>query len=663
MYPPPSDKNKNTPKRPEGIRELPAFLRELLSGFFSRLFYVFGLIWKAAPASLFLMSFFAILSGVIPVVTAYLSKDIINALVDAQGNLEIRFQPILLLILILFGFRFLKQTISRLNHMTVRIAGELVTKHIRLMIIEKSEEIDLASFDDPEFYERLENAQREAGSRPVSIISSTFDVISNIISLVSFIVVLATLSPWAPILIILLAFPSAVINFHFRKQTYRYVRRNSKARREMNYYANVLVSKDHAKEMKLLDLPDTFIGKFKAVFTEYFAGIRHLIVKETVWLTVLGILTTLGNCALFLYIAYQIFRGELRVGDYSLFTGALTSVSTAVVSLITTSSSVYEGTLFIDNLILFMKEKRKIFLVGSKTEPKRNTAHSIEFSHVYFRYPGTEHWVLEDLCFRIEGGQTVVLVGLNGAGKTTLIKLLTRLYDPTEGTILLDGIDIRTIDPKEYYDLFGILFQDFGKYAVTVRENIAFGNVHRPIDEERIRAAAKEGDADTFINLLPDNYDTPLTRMFEPNGMELSGGQWQKLSVSRAYYNDSDILILDEPTAALDAIAEQEIFNKFDELRNGKTTLFVSHRLSSAVNADSIIVLSGGKITEHGSHAQLMENGGQYAEMFMAQARRYNEGSAAAPEASLHPHNHIAGSDDSDDTTEDMPVFSDPAML
>ena len=491
--------------------------------------------------------------------------------------------------------------LNLLKHMTTRIAGELITKHIKLMISEKTKELDIASYDNPEFYERLENAQREAGTRPIAVINSTFDAISEIISMVSFIAVLGTLSPVAPIIIIALAFPSALINFIFRKKTFLYLRYRSKDRREMNYYSSILVNKDSAKEIKLLGLTDTFIKKFKDVFARYYKGIQRLIVREGIWQTGLSILTLTGNCLLYLYIGYGVWKGDLLVGDWTLYTGALTSVASAVQSLISASSSVYEGTLFIDNLILFINEKRNVV---KKTEedikPQKGIPHEIRFSHVGFKYPGCDNYVLKDVNFTIKGGETVVLVGLNGAGKTTLIKLLTRLYDPTEGTIYLDGVDIKSFEPEEYYSLFGILFQDFGHYAVTVAENISFGDVRVPQDMERVRSAAAEGDAHSFIEKLRDGYKTPLTRMFEEGGLELSGGQWQKLCIARAYYKDSDILILDEPTASLDAIAEQDIFNKFDELRKEKTTLFVSHRLSSAVNADSVVVLSGGEITEQG---------------------------------------------------------------
>jgi len=622
-----TDPKRFAEPRPEKIKDYPAYVFRTLKSFFLRLFYVFKLIWDTKPIILFLMTIFSISNGVIPVLTAYVTRSIINSLVDANSEIRLDFRAIAFLVIILFSYKFVNKTINLVKHMTTRIAGELISKHIKLMIAGKTKELDLSSFDNPEFYERLENAQREAGTRPISIINSTFEAVSEIISMVSFIAVLGSLSPFAPVIIIVLAFPAALINFIFRKKTYLYLRRRSKDRREMNYYSNVLVNKDRAKEVKLLGLTDTFVKKFRDVFTKYYAGIKRLIVREGIWQTSLSIVTLGGNCALYLYIAYNVWQGNLLVGDWTLYTGALTSVSSAVTALISASSSVYEGTLFIDNLILFMKEKQTVVcLAEKKVAPKRGIPHKIEFKHVSFKYPGCENYVLEDVNFTIDHGQTVVLVGLNGAGKTTLIKLLTRLYDPTSGAIYLDGEDIRNFDPDDYYDLFGILFQDFGHYAVSVRENITFGDVNAPVDDERVHNAAIEGDADSFIKDLPHGYDTPLTRMFEEEGLELSGGQWQKLCVARAYYKDSDILILDEPTASLDAIAEQEIFNKFDELRKEKTTLFVSHRLSSAVNADCVVVLSGGRITEQGSHEVLMEKNGQYAKMFMAQARRYNEG-------------------------------------
>ncbi|MBQ6867521.1 MAG: ATP-binding cassette domain-containing protein, partial [Clostridia bacterium] len=288
------------------------------------------------------------------------------------------------------------------------------------------------------------------------------------------------------------------------------------------------------------------------------------------------------------------------------------------------SGSIYEGTLFIDNLIAFMNEKQTVVpRISQPHKIEKGIGHTIEFRNVSFRYPGTSRNVLTDVSFTINPGETMALVGLNGAGKTTLIKLLTRLYDPTEGIILLDGKDIRDYELSDLYSTFGIIFQDFGKYAVSAAENIRYGDIHKNADMNEIINAAKQSSAKDYIEKLPDGYDTPLMRIFETNGIELSIGQWQKLAVARAFYADSEILILDEPTASLDPIAEQEIFNQFDALRSSKTTIFVSHRLSSATIANQIIVLENGRLIEKGSHRQLMEQGGKYYQLFSTQAKRY----------------------------------------
>ena len=271
-----------------------------------------------------------------------------------------------------------------------------------------------------------------------------------------------------------------------------------------------------------------------------------------------------------------------------------------------------------------MKEEPTVVpAVSEPLKPLKGTAHTIEFKNVSFAYPGTDRLVLENVNLTIKSGESVVLVGLNGAGKSTLIKLLTRLYDPTEGVILLDGRDIRDYDVDALYDLFGIIFQDFGRYAEPVSENIRFGDVYADGSDDDFSLAAEHANADEFINKLPLGYETPLTRMFEDDGIELSGGQWQKLSVARAFYKKSDILILDEPTASLDAIAEKEVFDRFVELGEGKITVYVSHRLSSATSAGKIVVISDGRIIEMGTHQELMKLGGEYHRLFTTQAERY----------------------------------------
>lgn len=338
------------------------------------------------------------------------------------------------------------------------------------------------------------------------------------------------------------------------------------------------------------------------------------------------ILTSATSILLYAVFAHGVFTHQYAIGDFSLYTGAIGAISGGFMTLIGTTSSVYEGTLFIDNLIEFMKEQPTIIPTIDPPRPIIHASgHIITFKDVSFCYPGTKRYVLRHVSFEINAGETVVLVGLNGAGKTTLLKLMTRLYDPTEGQVLLDGQDIREYATEDLYAIYGMIFQDFGRYSVTARENITFGNVNIAEDLTLMKTAAIQSDADTFIRRLPKGYETPLMRMFEAEGIEPSIGQWQKLAIARAFYRDAEILILDEPTASLDALAEQEIFNRFDELRKDKTTIFVSHRLSSATIADQIFVLSDGAIVEKGTHAELMSLEGVYHQLFTTQAERFRE--------------------------------------
>ena len=633
MPPRPPKRQSDGLEKPKNIKEVPAYILKRVMGFCSRLFYIVSLVWESAPALLIAMIALCIFDGALPVVGAYISKDLLNEIAKLIGaaslgsvvdDIFITMRPLIFLFIAYFVYLLLKRLFSRFNSMVTSIAGELVVNHIKLKIVNKAKEVDLASFDRPEFYEKLENANREAGMRPIHILSATFNVISALISAVSFVAVLATLSPVAPVIIICAAIPGAIVNYIYRHRNFRYMRMHSKERREMNYYSGLMVNKDMVKEVKLLGLGDTFVDKYQTVFAKYYKGLKNLIVKEGATQLVVGIFSTIANCALFLYVAYNVVYGNGEIGDYSLYTGALTSISGYVTTLLTSTATIYEGTLFINNMIEFMKEEANV--VPTTAEPvivRRGKPHTIELRGVSFKYPGSDKYVLNNISLKLEATDSVVLVGLNGAGKTTLIKLLTRLYDPTDGVILLDGRDIREYDVASLYDLFGIIFQDFGKYAESAAENIEFGDVRRTHDRADVVLAAERGYAHDFITKLPKGYDTHLTRMFEDDGIELSGGQWQKLSVARAFYKESDILILDEPTASLDAIAEKEVFDRFSELSKNKMTIFVSHRLSSAVGASKIVVLNEGRLSEMGTHEQLMERRGDYYYLFTTQAKRY----------------------------------------
>ncbi len=620
---------------PKNLGDVPRYLRELLGGFFSRLGYIIKLVWKTGPWILFSMLILSVLQGVLPVIGSKISQYVLNALQSENGGFSgdlaaFLGSTVFFLLIFFFSYTILSNIVNTVRNAVTRVASELVVRTVKLEIMQKAKHLDIAAYDMPAFYEKLENANREAGMRPIQILSTTFSAVSTVITLISYVVILASELWWAALVMVAVSVPSAIISFSYRRKNFQYMRHRSKDRRQMNYYSDIMVNKDMAKEIRLFGLSDTFIDRYRDTFDRYYVGIRRLILRENVWHICISILSAVVNCFFYGWFAYLVVRGEHQIGDYSLYTAALGAVMSQVATLISLSATIYEGTLFIDNLTSFLDEKPTVVPVPPSDAPDasprkvaRGQAHTIEFCHVSFSYPGNERKVLDDINLTIRPGETLVLVGLNGAGKTTLLKLLTRLYDPTEGVILLDGHDIRTYEIEDLYRMFGIIFQDFGKYADSVSENIRFGDIDKPVDEDAIRTSAAEADATDYISRLPQGFDTPLMRIFEDSGIELSIGQWQKLAIARAFYSESDVLILDEPTASLDPMAEQEIFNQFDRLRADKTTIFVSHRLSSATVATKIAVLENGRLIEEGDHRTLMAARGRYYELFTTQAKRY----------------------------------------
>lgn len=645
MYGPPRKPPSDNIPKPKSFKEVFPYIFKVVKGFFSRYFFIFRLVWEASPFILIVMSLVTVINGVFPVVGAKISAELITAVGDAinnRGELAAAFEGLNIFqsalaifsetkigFFILFELLYLviSSIVSNAYNAFINISSEKVANHIKVKIISKAKTIDVSQFDLPEFYEKFENASREASFRPIQILSSTFSMISNIISMISFILVLVMLNPIAPLIIFVISLPAAIIKFVYGRKNFLYMRRRSKDRRQMEYFSQIMTNKDIVKEVRLFNLSDTFIGKFKSIFKKYFKGLKSLILRENMWHIIIAIGTAVVNAALFLYVGIKAVNdADFKIGDYSYYASALNSIISCVGAIVASTATVYQGTLFIDNVIEFNKLEPKIVpTVSPALDVERHIAHEIEFKNVSFAYPGTDKLVLKNISFKLNAGSTSVLVGLNGAGKTTIIKLLTRLYDPTDGVILLDGEDLRKYDTTQLYSIFGTIFQDFGKYAVSVEENIYYGDIEKGLNEQDVVSAATKSGADDYINRMPDGYKTKLIRFFDEDATDLSIGQWQKLSVARAFYSDSDILILDEPTASLDAIAEQQIFKQFEELTENKTSIFVSHRLSSATTADNIIVLEYGEVIEQGNHKELMQKQGKYYELFTTQAKRYIE--------------------------------------
>ncbi|MEE1279826.1 MAG: ABC transporter ATP-binding protein, partial [Oscillospiraceae bacterium] len=496
--------------KPKSLKEVPSYIKKTVGGTIYRLFYIFKLVWETQPWLLFFMVLMAVYNGVMPLVGTMISAHLLDSVVKsftAEVSLVIP-------LIFQFGYLFLNTLTSGLYNMLIRITGESVTNHVRLKIMNKAKDLDLASFDMPDFYERLENANREAGARPVNILRSTFELFSKVISMLSYFTALTAILSRLHysgtlffIAFLCLTVVNAAVSFHFRRKNFNFMFRRSKDRRKMTYYSDLLVNKDMVKEVRLFNLSDLLIGKYTDVFNGYFNGLKKLIWQEHVYHILLSLLTTAMNIVLYYMIATNI----TQIGDYALYTGALNSISAALTAIISVSSTIYEGSLFIDNMILFMKERQTVIPTLPKPLiPKNHCGHTIELKNVSFKYPGAKTYVIKNMDLLIEAGSTVALVGLNGAGKTTLIKLITRLYDPTEGVILLDGRDIREYDTRELYRLFGIIFQDFGKYAESAGDNIAFGRISRQKNALEVKEAALNSGADAFIEKLPQGYDTPL---------------------------------------------------------------------------------------------------------------------------------------------------------
>lgn len=585
----------------------------------------FRLVWassrSAAITGFLLMPF----SAIMPAAQAWAGKLIVDSIVRAIGQglepaagLKIVF-PYLAFE---FGLILIGSGVSQVRSLVDRILQSQLTNHVNTLIIRKAIHLDLQFFEDPLFYDTLQNARREADIRTLAIVNSTLQMAQQVITLISLIALLIRFSPWLSILVFAAAIPSFLSQSQYAERAFRAVTRRAPEARLLNYLETLLTGNETVKEIKLFGLGEPLLKRYQDLFMQFYLEDRAIAEKRSAAGFSWGLLSNLAYYGSYIWIVQRTVAGTITLGDMTMFLSIFRQSQTSFRSLLDSLKNLYESNLFLDNLMMFLKLEPLLKAPSNGRIAPAPVRQGIEFRNVSFRYPGAEKDVLRKISFHIQPGERIALVGLNGAGKTTLIKLLTRLYDPTEGQILLDGVDLREYDLKSLHQRFGVIFQDFVRYQFTVRENIGFGQVDALEDMRRIRDAAQRGGAAPIIENLPTGYDTMLGRRWE-KGQELSGGQWQKIALARAFMREAEVLVLDEPTSALDAEAEYEVFRRFGELIEDRIAVLISHRFSTVRMADRIVVLSEGKILEIGSHAELMQLDGTYARLFNLQAEGY----------------------------------------
>jgi ATP-binding cassette subfamily B protein len=481
--------------------------------------------------------------------------------------------------------------------------------------------LDLECFEDADFYDKLERARRQASSR-ILLMSQALTQLQDAITVLFLAAALITFNAWLLLLLAITLIPAFLGETHFNSQSYSLMYGWTEERRELDYLRFAGASDETAKEVKIFGLSNFFGERYRKLAGEYYQVNRNLAVRRASWGGLLSMLGSLGYYTAYVVIIFRTVNGDLTLGDLIFLSGSFLRLRSLMESILIRFSSIADSALYLRDLFDFLEMEPKIKSKAKALPFPETISEGFTFEKVSFRYTQMEKWVLSDISFTLHPGEKLALVGENGAGKTTLVKLLTRLYDPDEGRILLEGHDLREYDLDGLRDAVGVIFQDYVKYHLTATENIAVGRIEERFNETRIKEAAHRSLADTVIEKLPDGYQQMIGRWFK-QGTNLSGGEWQKIAIARAYMRDAQLLILDEPTAALDARAEHEVFRRFVELTHDKCAVLISHRFSTVRMADRIVVLHEGKLLEHGTHEELLASGGQYSELFQMQAAGY----------------------------------------
>lgn len=585
----------------------------------------FRLVWSSSRPAALVSIALTLIAAVLPAGQAWAGKLIIDTILHGISQaLEpmAGLRQVVPFLLLEFGLVLVGSLVSQGRSLFDRILQSQLTNHVNSLVIRKAISLDLQFFEDPQFYDILQNARRQADVSALNIVNATLQMGQQTITLISLIALLIRFSPWLAVIVFVSAIPSFLSQSQYAERAFRATTRRAPESRLLNYLETLLTSNETVKEIKLFGLGEPLLKRYQTLFTKFYLEDRSIAERRTLAGLGWGMLSNLVYYGSYGWIVLRTVAGLITLGDMTMFLTIFRQSQGSVRALLDSLNRLYESNLFLDNLMTFLDLQPLLASPESGRIAPAPILQGIEFRHVSFRYPGAEVDVLHDINLKIQPGERIALVGLNGAGKTTLIKLLTRLYDPTAGQILLDNIDLREYDITSLHQRFGVIFQDFVRYQFTVQENIGFGQVDALDNIERIKDAADRGGASPVIENLPNGYNTMLGRRWE-KGQDLSGGQWQKIALARAFMREAEVLVLDEPTSALDAEAEYEVFQRFGELIEGRIAVLISHRFSTVRMADRIVVLSAGKILELGSHSELIELDGAYARLFNLQAEGY----------------------------------------
>ncbi len=585
----------------------------------------FSLVWQAHPPSALAMAGCTLIGALLPASQAWVGKLIVDSVVASIGagvSAQAGLQAVMPYLLIEFVLVLTQAGIGQARSFAEHVLHARINLALNTRIIRKALELDLAYFENAEYYDKLQNARREADWRSLRIVNDGFYLIQSAVTLLSFGALLLAFSPLLALLLFVATLPAFIAQTHYAELSFRVLSWRAPEARKLSYLEHLLTDYSAVKEVKLFGLGEPLLGRYADLFWKFLREDQGIAQRRSLASFAWGLLATLTYYGAYAWIVWSTVNGAITLGEMTMYLSIFRNSQNTFETMFYGLTELYENGLFMSNLFAFLALEPRMIAAARSAPASIRVRKGIEFRDVSFKYDGHDNWVLRSVNLTMRPGEKIALVGPNGAGKTTLIKLLTRLYDPTEGKILFDGVDLREYDLRDLHQRLGVIFQDFVHYHMAAAENIGFGQIEAVDDRSRIVGAAQKSGADTVIAALPQGYETLLGRWWH-QGRDLSGGEWQKIALGRAFMRDCDVIVLDEPTAALDAENEFKVFQQFRELTADKMAVLISHRFSTVRMADRIYVIEQGEITERGTHEELLALGGTYARLFTLQAESY----------------------------------------